>query len=149
MRMKANLTISIFIAASLVVCLAIALSHRLPSKAKALSPLIEELGSIHTESGVYPVDLASLSSVAELRKNYKLYFGERTETNLVWDASDVSGHDLTILSDTNFFIMFAPVGRIKPISFSSFPVWRYTSDKPEWDRGRIHWSMLGTYWSKN
>lgn len=67
----------------------------------------------------------------------------------MWMPNDVSSHDITILADTNGFEIFAPTGRMKPWSFSSFSVWRYSSQGQKWQNGRIHWSLLGSYWSED
>lgn len=124
-------------------------SRRFPAKAKALAPVIAELESAHAAAGQYPTNVQSLASVQDVTRTYEIYFGERSETNLFWAAADISSHDLSILVGTNYFVLFAPTGRMKPWSFSSFPVWRRTHEDSDWRRGRIHWSLLGTYWSKN
>lgn len=124
-------------------------THRLPSKARALAPVIAQLQEVHAATGQFPENPESLASVQALERTYSVYFGQRTGSNFVWSTSDVSSHDLTLLVDTNGFCMFAPAGRMKPWSFSSFPVWRRTNEDTDWRRGRIHWSLLGTYWSKD
>ncbi len=47
------------------------------------------------------------------------------------------------------FEIFIPTERVKMFSLSSFAVWRFTSEKERWENGRIHWSLLGTYWSED
>ena len=133
--------------ACLTICLFVVWTLRFPAKARALDPVLDELAQLHGKNGVYPTSPSSLPSVQRLSQHYSLYFGERTQTNLLWNASEVSSHDLSILVETNFFVMFAPTGRIKPWSFSSFPVWRRDSDGGGWEKGRIHWSFGATYWS--
>ena len=124
-------------------------THRLPAKARALAPVIAQLQAAHAATGQFPANPESLASVQTLERSYSVYFGQRTGSNFVWSTSDVSSHDLTLLVDTNGFCMFAPTGRMKLLSFSSFPVWRRTNEDTDWRRGRIHWSFLGTYWSKD
>ena len=125
------------------------LGQREPAKANALDPVADELLQIRKKTGMYPTDISVLSSLIPVRERYTLYFGQGTDTNLAWSPSDVSSHDLTVLVTTNYFVMFAPTGKIKLMSFSSFPVWRRTSDDTDWQKGRIHWSLIGTYWSED
>lgn len=122
-------------------------SHRLPTKARALAPVIVQLEAARAATGQFPTHVESFASVQLLQRTYSVYLGERTGSNLVWSTPDVSSHDLTVLVDTNGFCMFAPTGKMKLWSFSSFPVWRRTHEDKAWRRGRIHWSLLGTYWS--
>ena len=121
-------------------------SRHLPAKARDLDPVIQELAEFKAKTGVFPLDAQTLTSVHGLATRRTLYYGDRQGTNLFWDPFEVSAHELTILTLTNEFTLYAPVGRIKLFSFSSFPVWRYDSASMNWARGRIHWSLLGTYW---
>ena len=119
-----------------------------PAKARALDPVARELVEIHRNTGEYPLEISGLPSLRHVTAAHSVYFGKRTATNLAWDAWEVSSHDLTVLVATNLFVMYAPTGKIKPWSFSSYPVWRRTSEDADWRKGRIHWSLLGTYWSE-
>lgn len=139
-----------WLGAAVSVCIALVLwAHRLPAKARALAPLIAELQAAYAATTLYPTNVEELASVRTLERTYSVYFGQRTGSNIVWATSDVSSHDLTLLVDSNGFCMFAPTARMKLWSFSSFPVWRRTHEDTDWRRGRIHWSLLGTYWSKD
>lgn len=124
-------------------------TSRLPPKARALAPVIAELQEVYATTGKFPENAESLASVQTLERTYSVYFGQRTGSNVIWSASDVSSHDLTLLLDANGFCMFAPTGKMKPWSFSSFPVWQRTNEDTEWKKGRIHWSLLGTYWNED
>ncbi len=119
----------------------------IPAIARDLNPVIQELTALKLQNGIYPTNLLALASIQKLSKRRSLYYGERKDSDLFWDAFQVSAHELTVLSCTNTFTLFAPTGRIKLYSFSSFPVWKCDSESPEWKKGRIHWSMVGTYWS--
>ena len=77
--------------------------------------------------------------LSEVRAFYEKHFNFTTD----------SSHDFTILVGPFGYEIFYPVGRIKLISFSSFPVWRIDSTDKRWQKGRIHWSFAGTYWSEN
>ena len=149
MNLKAKRILWLLLAVIVSVGLSGLLSRILPAKVKALDPVIAELQKCRNQAGGYPADPTSLASVRRLREEYRLYFGFRNGTNLMWDAADVSKHDLSVLVETNYFVLFAPVGQIKPWSFSSFPVWQRTPDDSRWRKGRIHWSLLGAYWSKD
>ena len=124
-------------------------NQHLPVKAQALEPLIRELADCKARTGRYPTNAFALQAARSLTNKYSIYPGERTETNLTWNACAVSSHDLTVLVESNYFTLFAPTGRIWPISFSSFPVWRFKSADAKWNKGRIHWSLLGTYWNED
>ena len=118
-----------------------------PQKACDLDPVIHELTAYRAEHGVYPTNLLALASIQRLATRRSLFYGERKGSDLLWDPFQVSANDLTVLCCTNRFTLFAPTGRVKLYSFSSFPVWKYESESPVWSKGRIHWSLLGTYWS--
>lgn len=124
-------------------------TRHFPTKARALTPVITELETIYKTTGQFTTNVQALTSVKNIERTYRVYFGERPNTNLFWAAADVSSHDLTILVGTNYFLLFAPTGKMKLWSGSSFPAWRRIHEDSEWQRGRIHWSLLGTYWSKD
>ena len=124
-------------------------NQNFPAKAQALEPLIKALADFKARTGSYPTNALALPAAQSISHKYSMYWGERTETKLTWNAGAVSSHDLTVLVESNYFTLFAPTGRIAPISFSSFPVWRYESTDAQWNIGRIHCSLLGTYWSED
>jgi len=128
-----------------LIILGLMCNQRIPTKARALEPLIKEFTDFKMRTGNYPTNVLALQTAQLIANKYSMYLGERTATNLMWDAFTVSSHDLTVLVESNYFTLFAPTGRIWPISFSSFPVWRFESDGAKWIKGRIHWSLLGTY----
>lgn len=135
---------------SLVIYFLIIRPRQLPEKVEALEPVIAELMNIKKQTGVFPADPASIASIEELGIEYRIYFGEVNEDKVVeWSPHKVSAHDFTVLVHSQGVAIFAPTGRIKPWSFSSFRVWRWTSYDSKWERGKIHWSLMGVYWSKN
>jgi hypothetical protein len=73
---------------------------------------------------------------------FSVYTGARDTNGVTWEARDVSRHDFTVLVDREGYEVFLPVGRMKMISFSSFPVWRNSSFDRRWQKGSIHWSLL-------
>jgi hypothetical protein len=120
-----------------------------PAKCSALNAAIAEMDRFKIAEGLYPTNPATMLSLQELQKRWKVYFGERIADGVKWSPYEVSVNDLTLLVDGTNMVCFAPVERMKSYSFSSFAVWRYTSEEHRWRRGRIHWSLGGTYWDEN
>jgi hypothetical protein len=120
-----------------------------PGKAHALKPLIADLNQYAIANGRYPTQCLTFSSYTQLAKNFRVYTGSRDSNGVAWDPFDVSRHDFTVLVETNGYELFLPTGRIKHLTFSSFSVYRYDSTERRWRNGRIHWSLLGAYWSKD
>jgi hypothetical protein len=123
--------------------------HTPPAKAENLQPLVVELDNYDKTRGQYPTSCVSLASFTHLSKNFTIYTGEPEANGIAWNPFEVSSHDFTILTTTNSYEIFLPAEHIKLISFSSFPVWHLDSDEHRWQKGRIHWSLIGSYWSKN
>jgi hypothetical protein len=107
-----------------------------PSKARQLQPLLTEMDAYASTSGTYPTSCVGFPSFAQLTQRFSVYTGGRDTNGVTWETREVSDHDFT-------------VGRMKPLSFSSFPVWRYDSSRHRWQKGRIHWSFAGSHWSKD
>ena len=120
-----------------------------PTKANLLQPLIREMDNHMETRGHYPTSCVSLVSFSQLTQHVSVYTGGSGQGAMTWEPREVSRHVFTIMVDTNGYEIFLPVGRMKLISFSSFPVWRYDSAKRRWQGGRIHWSYGGSYWSED
>lgn len=120
-----------------------------PGKAHALEPLIADLDGYAVANGQYPAQCLRFSSYTQLARDFRVYSGGRDSNGVIWDPFEVSRHDFTVLTETNGYELFLPTGRIKHLTFSSFSVYRYDSVKRRWKSGRIHWSLLGAYWSKD
>jgi hypothetical protein len=98
---------------------------------------------------MFPTSYVSFASFTQLTQRFKVHTGGLDTNGMKWEPRDVSRHDFTVRVDLDGYEIFLPVGRMKFITFSSFPVWRYDSARRRWQKGRIHWSYLGSYWSKN
>ena len=98
--------------------------HTPPSKAKKLKPLIAEMDDYFKTHGQYPISCIGFGSFTNLSEYYSIYIGKTDTNGVSWSPFDVSSHDFTVLTATNGYEIFLPTGHIKPISFSSFPVWR-------------------------
>ena len=125
-----------------------------PPKARQLLPLLKALNGYMATNGIYPTSCVSFAAFSQLTQHFSVYTGERDTNGVTWDPQDVSGHDFTVLVDRDGYEVFLPVGRMKMITFSGFPVWRYSSADHQWQKGRIHWSIVpigyeGSYWSKD
>ena len=120
-----------------------------PAKAKNLNPLLEDINSYQKNHELYPASCEQFSSFTNLEKNFSIYTGESRTNGIIWQPNEVSGHDFTVMVGPKGYEVFLPVGRMKMISFSSFAVWRFDSTERRWQKGRIHWSLLGSYWSGN
>jgi len=123
-----------------------------PTKARYLRSLLSDMDSYLATNGTYPTSCVSFASFSQLTQRFRVYTGGRDTNGVTWEAREVSGHDFTVMVDREGYEVFLPVGRMKIISFSSFPVWRYVSTEHRWQKGRIHWSysidQSGSYWSK-
>ena len=120
-----------------------------PGKAHALDPLVGDLNRYALTNGQYPTQCVSFGTYTQLTQSFRVYTGSRDSNGVVWDPFDVSRHDFTVLVETNGYELFLPTERIKALTFSSFSVYRYDSVERRWRNGRIHWSLLGAYWSKD
>ena len=121
--------------------------HSPPDKIKNLTPLLAEIDQYRATNNVYPLSYASFQSFTQLTRQFRVYSGGRDPQGITWEPLDVSNHDFTVMVDTNGYEIFVPAGRMKLISFSSFAVWRFDSSARKWQKGRIHWSYAGSYWS--
>jgi hypothetical protein len=119
-----------------------------PSKANAVRPLLRELEAYRAVNGAYPTSCVNLVTYPRLTRRFSIYTGELGTNEVTWDPFEVSKHDFTVLVGPAGYEVFLPVGRIKLISFSSFPVWHIDSWEHRWQKGRIHWSWIGTFWSE-
>lgn len=123
-----------------------------PSRARQLRPLLTEIDGYRATNGAYPTSCVSFASFSQLTQHCSVYTGRRETNGIIWETREVSDHDFTVMVDRQGYEVFLPVGRMKPISFTSFPVWRYDSAEHRWQKGRIHWSYAtdysGSYWSK-
>ena len=124
-----------------------------PSKARQLQPLLADIDRYMSTNGSYPTSCVSFASFSNLTQRSSVYTGGRDTNEVVWETREVSSHDFTVMVDRAGYEVFLPVGRMKMISFSSFPVWRYSSADHRWQKGRIHWSYdigySGSYWSRD
>jgi hypothetical protein len=120
-----------------------------PTKARELRPLLKAMDSYMATNAKYPTSCAGFVSFTQLTQHFRVYTGEPTTNGIAWEPSEVSRHDFTVMVDKDGYEIFLPVGRMKLISFSSFPVWRYDSFHRHWQKGKIHWSFVGSYWSRN
>jgi len=118
-----------------------------PSKASQLQPLLADIDRYRFTNGAYPTTCVSFASFAQITQRFTIYTGGRDTNGVTWETRAVSDHDFTVLVDRAGYEVFLPVGHMKMISFSSFPVWRIDSSQQQWQRGRIHWSYGGSYWS--
>jgi hypothetical protein len=121
-------------------------------KAIQLQSLLKDLDAYQATNRTYPTSCVNFGSFSQLTKHFTVYTGGRDKKGVTWETSEVSNHDFTVMVDRDGYEIFLPVGRMKIISFSSFPVWRYSSADHRWRKGRIHWSYAtdysGSYWSK-
>ena len=122
--------------------------HTPPAKAAQLKPLLKEIQDFKTVHGRYPSSCEQFSEFTNLTNNFSVYTGEHTTNGVDWLPTEVSNHDFTILVEREGYEIFLPTGRMKMISFSSFPVWRLDSTEHHWRKGRIHWFIGGSYWSE-
>jgi hypothetical protein len=124
-----------------------------PSKTKQLLPLMVDLDAFKSTNGLYPTSCVAFASYSNLASQFRVYPGERDTNGIFWETRKVSDHTFTVMVDREGYEIFFPVGRMKMISFTSFPVWRYSSAEQRWRKGRIHWSyadnFTGSYWSKD
>jgi len=120
-----------------------------PIKARFVRPLLAEMDAYKTTNGGYPTSCVSFASFSQLSRRFRVYTGGRDTNGVISETREVSSHDFAVLADSPGYEVFLPVGRMKMISFSSFPVWRYDSTERRWQKGRIHWSYSGSYWSKD
>jgi len=118
-----------------------------PPNARELRAVLKDIDNYATTNGTYPTSWTKFASFSALTQHYGVYLGEWATNGITWQPYKVSSHDLTVMVDQDGYEIFLPVGRMKPVSFSSFPVWRYDSAKHHWEKGRIHWSVAGSYWS--
>lgn len=118
-----------------------------PSKAEKLQPLMTQLENHKATNGNYPTSYVSFASFTQLTQRFSVYMGSHDTNGITWETRKVSDHDFTILIGQGGYEIFLPVGRMKMVSFSSFSVWRYDSFNHKWQKGRIHWSYSGSYWS--
>jgi hypothetical protein len=118
-----------------------------PAWAKATEPLILELEAYYQSHGRYPSAYTQLATYQSLQSRYSLYAGE--SDGKTWMPFRVSENDLSILVVPTAYEFFLPVENIKPMSITSFAVWRYDSVSHQWTKGRIHWSWIGSFWSKD
>jgi len=118
-----------------------------PSKAGELQPLMTQLENHKATIGNYPASYFSFASFTQLTQSFSVYIGSHDTNGITWEPRKVSNHDFTLLIGQGGYEIFLPVGRMKMVSFSSFPVWRYDSVNHRWQKGRIHWSYSGSYWS--
>jgi len=120
-----------------------------PSKASQLISLLNEIQEFKIAHGQYPNSCKTFPAFTNLSQNFSVYTGEQTTNGITWLTSEVSNHDFTIMVVPEGYEIFLPVGHMKMISFSSFPVWRLASTEHRWQNGRIHWFIGGSYWSEN
>lgn len=80
-----------------------------------------------------------------LRRKYLFYYGEWNTNGVDWTPSRIAQADISLFVTTNRFECVVPIERMSPISFSSFRVYSYTSEHPEWNRTLLHWSLLGAH----
>ena len=118
-----------------------------PSKVRQLQPLLADIDRYVSTNRAYPTSCVSLASFSRLTQHFSVYTGGRDTNGITWETREVSDHDFTVMVDQSGYEIFVPVGRMKLISFSSFPVWRYDSTAQQWHKGRMHWSYGGSYWS--
>lgn len=118
-----------------------------PSKASQLKPFLKEIGNYQKTHGAYPKSIERFSSFTNLTRTFSVYGGEQTTNGITWQPYEVSHNDFTVMVTPNGYEVFLPVGHMKMYSFSSFAVWRLDSNERHWRKGRIHWSLIGSYWS--
>jgi hypothetical protein len=123
--------------------------HTPPTKAKQLKLLIVEMDNYRKTHGRFPASCVDFDAFTNISKSFSIYTGELDTNGVSWSPFEVSKHDFTVLTDKTGYEIFLPKGQIKFISFSSFSVWCLDSNKHRWQKGRIHWSMLGSYWDEN
>jgi hypothetical protein len=138
-------------AALLVVSILIGAEFR-ESKARKVcrraDSLIAMLQEERARTGTYPTNLrAYVKTNVPWRREVLFYYGEtKGETNGVdWQPRHVAGSDITVMTSSNYLECMVPIERMSPISFSSFQVFVFTSDHPNWFKSRLHWSLNGAY----
>jgi len=124
-------------------------AHSPPAKSQALQSLLADMERFRATNGLYPTSYAGFASFAQVTQQFSVYSGKKDTNGIFWETREVSSHHFTILGDSAGYEVFLPVGHMKMISFSSFPVWRFTSTDHKWEKGRIHWSLVESYWSKD
>jgi hypothetical protein len=120
-----------------------------PPKARSIRPLLEAMDAYRATNGAYPTSCVSLATFSQTTQRFTVYTGECDTNRVTWKPFAVSDNDFTVLVDRAGYEVFLPVGRMKMISFSSFPVWRIDSSQHRWQKGRIHWSVVGSFWSND
>lgn len=96
--------------------------------------------------GTYATNAAAyVRSNDVLRRKFLFYFGRSGTNGVHWEADRIAKADVSLFVTTNRFQCIVPIERLSPVSFSSFYVFSYTSERPKWNKVLLHWSMLGSY----
>ena len=94
--------------------------------------------------GTYPTNSAAIVNANKiLRRKYVFYYGESGTNGIDWAAGQVGKAGISLFVTTNRLECMVPIEKITPISFSSFYVFSYTSDRSTWNKTLLHWSPLG------
>jgi hypothetical protein len=111
---------------------------------RRVEPLLAMLRDEKNRSGMYPPNLrAFVKTNVPWRRDVLFYHGE---TNGVeWLPNHVASSDITLMAVSNRLECIVPIERMSPVSFSSFKIFVFTSDRQRWTRSRLHWSLLGAY----
>lgn len=94
----------------------------------------------------YPTNAAAIVNVnKDLRRKYLFYYGESGTNGVEWSVGNVGKADISLFVATNRLECLVPIEKISPVSFSSFRVFSYTSDRSTWNRTLLHWSLFSAY----
>jgi hypothetical protein len=111
------------------------------------APLIADLEKAKNLTGIYPTDASALvKSNTVLRRRYFFYYGHTGTNGVDWSPDEISKADtISLFVMTNHFQCVIPIEKMSPVTFSSYYVFSYSSDHPNWNKVLLHWSLLGAY----
>jgi hypothetical protein len=108
--------------------------------------LIASLEKERELRGIYPTNTTALVNANKiLRRKYLFYYGESGTNGIDWSVGQVGKADISLFVTTNRLECLVPIEKISPVSFSSFHVFSYASDRSTWNKTLLHWSPLGAY----
>jgi hypothetical protein len=118
-------------------------AKRVCSDCELLIASLEKERELH---GTYPTNAAAfVNGNKDLRRKYLFYYGESGTNGVDWSVGQVGKAGISLFVTTNRLECLVPIEKISPISFSSFRVFSYTSDRSTWNRTLLHWSLFGAY----
>jgi hypothetical protein len=111
--------------------------------------LVSELGKEKKLRGVYPTNaVAIVKAHPKLKRKHSFYFGQAGTNGVDWTPTELAQAHISLFVNPNHFQLVVPIERMSPITFSSFYVYSLTSERPEWRKTLLHWSLLGSYFDE-